>query len=60
MDTIKEESIGCQKRNAQLKQVYKERNREMMNIKLEIDREKLTNLGGTASKNQFEIDLIDY
>jgi len=31
-----------------------------MNIKLEIDREKLTNLGGTASKNQFEIDLIDY
>jgi len=59
MDKIKAESEQCQLKNTYLKQVYKEKNREMMNIKLEIDREKLTNLGGTAGKNQFEIDLID-
>lgn len=59
MDKIKEESEQCQIRNAELKQIQKERNREMMNIKLEIDREKLTNMGGTVSKNQYEIDLID-
>lgn len=32
-----------------------------MNIKLDIDREKLNNMGGTVGKNnQYEIDLIDY
>jgi len=40
--------------------MYKDRNKEMMNIKLEIDKEKLNNMGGTIGKNnQYEIDLID-
>jgi len=40
--------------------MYKDRNKEMMNIKLEIDKEKLNNMGGTTGKNnQYEIDLID-
>ena len=40
--------------------MYKDRNKEMLNIKLEIDKEKLNNMGGiTGKNNQYEIDLID-
>jgi len=61
MDKLKDESESSHKHNLDLKQIYKEKNREMMNIKLEMDREKLNNINGTVNtKNQYEIDIIDY
>lgn len=57
---MKYESEQCLNENNELKILYKDKNREMMNIKLEIDREKINNMGGKAGKNnQYEIDLID-